>query len=239
MADKNNIYEFNGFYKETLFFFKELKEHNNRQWFDQNRDFYEEFVLGPARSFIMEMGERLGEISPEIIGDPRTNRSLFRINRDSRFSKDKSPYKTHMGIIFWDGIMPRMESSVFYFHLESSSILLGAGMYRFTKPQLYEYRDSVINPVYGKQLSEIYKNASDKGYEFGGKNYKKIPRGFDQEHEYSEFLLYDGIHAGKNYDIPAEFYSKEFIDFCYSHFKDLLPVQMWLSELTKRAKQKH
>lgn len=228
--------EFNGFYRETVFFFKELKEHNNKQWFDQNRDLYEDFVLGPAKSFIVEMGTRLREISSDIVGDPRTNKSLFRINRDVRFSKDKSPYKTHMGIIFWDGILPRMESSVFYFHLESSHMMLGTGMYKFTKPQLEEYRNSVIHPEYGKKLADIFRNISKKGYEFGGKNYKKTPRGFDPEHRNADFFLYDGIHVGKSFKIPAEFYSKEFLDFCFIPFREMLPVQQWLADLSRRAR---
>ena len=234
--ENENISGFDGFYEETVYFFKELKEHNNRQWFDQNRDLYEEYVMNPARSFIVEMGARLKEISPDIIGDPRINKSIFRINRDVRFSKDKSPYKTHMGIVFWDGIMPRMESSVFYFHLESSNVLLGAGMYRFTKTQLEEYRNSVVHKRFGKQLSDIYTKVSGKGFEFGGKNYKKIPRGFDPEHKNAEFLLYDGMHVGKSFDIPEEFFSKDFIDYCFKPYKEMLPIQQWLSDLSRRVK---
>jgi uncharacterized protein (TIGR02453 family) len=192
-------------------------------------------VLGTAKSYIIAMGERLKELSPTINADPRTNKSLFRINRDTRFSKDKTPYKTHLGIIFWDGDLPRMESSVFYFHLKPPRILLGVGIYKFTKPQLEEYRNSVGHPRYGKQFREIYEEVSGKGYEFDGKNYKKTPRGFDAEHENADFLLYDGLHVGKDFDIPEEFYSEKLIDFCFKPFKEMLPVWQWLSELTKRA----
>lgn len=229
------IEKFEGFFKETIDFFKELKAKNEKLWFDLNRGPYEDYVLGPAKSFIVAMGEKLKELSPTVNADPRTNKSLFRINRDTRFSKDKTPYKTHLGIIFWDGDTPRMESSVFYFHLEPPRILLGVGIYKFTKPQLEEYRNSVIHPRYGKQLTEICKEVSAKGYKFDGKNYKKIPRGFDAENKNAEFLLYDGIHVGKNFDIPDEFYSEKFIDFCFKPYKDMLPVQEWLSELAKRA----
>lgn len=234
MAEKK-IKEFQGFFKETLYFFKSLKENNNKPWFDQNREVYEDYVLGPAKSFVVAMGERVKELSPMINADPRTNKSLFRINRDTRFSKDKSPYKTHMGIIFWDGELPRMESSVFYFHLESEKIILGTGIYKFTRPQLEEYRNSVVHTRYGKELKNIYKNLSGKGYDFGGKNYKKIPRGFDGNHENADFLLFDGIHVGKDYKIPEEFYSGDFIDFCFEPFKEMQSIQKWLSELTKRV----
>jgi len=232
---QEKIEKFEGFFKETIDFFTELKINNDKLWFDLHRGPYEDYVLGAAKSFIVAMGTRLKELSPMIIADPRTNKSLFRINRDMRFSKDKSPYKTHMSIIFWDGDLPRMESSVFYFHLEPPRISLGVGIYKFTRPQLEEYRNSVVHPKYGKQLSGIYKKVSGKGYEFGGKKYKKIPVGFDSEHPNADFLLYDGTHVGKDFEIPEEFYSERFTDFCYKPFKDMLPVQQWLSELTKRA----
>jgi len=233
LADKE-IKDFEGFYEETLYFFKTLKENNNKPWFDQNREVYDDYVLSPAKSFVVAMGEKLKDLSPTINADPRTNKSLFRINRDTRFSKDKSPYKTHMGIVFWDGDMPRMESSVFYFHLEADRIMLGAGIYRFTEPQLEEYRNCVIHPGYGKQLRDVYEDLSGKGYDFGGKNYKKVPRGFDAGHENSDFLLYDGLHVSKDYEIPPDFYSRDFIDFCLGPYKVMHPMQAWLSDLTRR-----
>ena len=234
MNDKN-IKEFEGFFEETLYFFRTLKENNNKPWFDQNREVYDDYVLGPAKSFVVAMGVRLKEIVPSINADPRTNKSLFRINRDIRFSKDKSPYKTHMGLVFWDGDLPRMESSVFYFHLEPDRIMLGTGIYKFTRPQLEEYRNSVVHSRYGKELSKIYGELTGKGFDFGGKNYKKIPRNFDGEHENADLLLYDGMHAGKDFNIPDEFFSKDFIGFCFKIFEEMLPVQKWLSQLTKRV----
>jgi uncharacterized protein (TIGR02453 family) len=226
---------FNGFFKETTDFFEKLKTNNNKKWFDLNRRIYEDYVLEPARSFIVATGERLRELSPAINADPHVNKSLFRINRDTRFSKDKSPYKTNLGIIFWDGDVPRMQSSVFYFHLESSSILLGAGIYKFTRPQLEEYRKSVMHPVYGEKLTDIFNSLTGKGYAFGEKNYKRIPKGYDAGHKNSEFLLYDGMHAGKSFGIPESFFSADFIDFCFESFREMLPVQKWLSDLTRRS----
>jgi len=234
MADME-IKEFEGFYKETLYFFRTLEENNNKPWFDQNRQVYEDYVVAPAKSFVVSMGEKLKKLAPGINADPRTNKSLFRINRDVRFSSDKSPYKTQMGIVFWDRDLPRMESSVFYFHLEHERVMLGAGIYRFTKPRLEEYRKSVVHPVYGKELGNIYKELSGKGYDFGGKKYKKIPSGFDGDHENAGLLLYEGLYASKDFNIPREFYSRDFLDFCFEPYKEMLPLQEWLSRLTERA----
>jgi len=226
---------FKGFSKETLNFFKKLKKNNDKNWFGMHREEYDDYVLNPAKAFIIAMGEKLKELSPAVNADPRTNKSLFRINRDIRFSNDKTPYKTHMAVIFWDGPLSRMESSGFHFHLEMDSLNLGVGLYKFTRPQLEEYRNSVVHPEFGKQLVKAYDEVSKKGYKFGGKNYKRIPGDYDPGHENAQFLLYDGMYAGKKYSIPDEFYSEKLLDFCLEPYRDMLPAQRWLSELAQRV----
>jgi uncharacterized protein (TIGR02453 family) len=228
-------FNFNGFYPETLDFFRGLKENNNKEWFEQNQKAYQDFVMAPARDYILAMGDILISLSPEINADPRANKSLFRINRDTRFSNDKTPYKTHLGIVFWEADLPRMESSVFYFHLEDQNLMLGAGIYKFTKPQLEQYRKSVVQSRYGDGLTEIFKTLSLKGYDFGGKNYKKVPSGYDASHKNAGLLLYDGLYASKNLGIPDEFYSGNLIGFCLGIYRELSGLQKWLSELTKRS----
>jgi len=108
--------KFNGFPRQYFTFFNQLKKNNTREWFEEHRGDYDEFVLDPAREFVIAMGEKLRKIAPAVNAIPKINQSLFKINRDVRFSKDKSPYKTNMGIWFWEGRGKRMESSGFYFH---------------------------------------------------------------------------------------------------------------------------
>lgn len=119
----------------------DLARNNNTAWFAAHKADYDEYVLRPARLFIMEMGDRLHTIAPGINADPRVNRSIFRIYRDTRFSRDKIPYKTHLGIWFWEGVAPRMECSGFYFHLEPGHLTLGSGMYRFPEGLLDKFRE--------------------------------------------------------------------------------------------------
>src|SRR4030043_1052024 len=95
--------EFRGFTKETVAFFRGLKKNNNREWFEAHRDVYETHVLAPAKALVVDMGRRLKEISPDIVAVPRSNKSLFRLNYDTRFSSDKSPYKPNLGLYFWEG----------------------------------------------------------------------------------------------------------------------------------------
>ena len=116
---------FTGFSKDTIKFFDGLRKNNNKDWFEQHRDMYENSVLEPSKAFVVAMGARLRAIAPRIIAVPKVNKSLFRINRDTRFSLNKSPYKTNLGIYFWEGVRPRMECSGFYFHLEPPKMILG------------------------------------------------------------------------------------------------------------------
>jgi uncharacterized protein (TIGR02453 family) len=227
--------DFTGFTQKCLTFFEELAENNDKLWFDEHRDDYEHYVLGPAREFIVVLGDRLKAIAPGIQADPRVNKTLFRINRDIRFSNDKTPYKTHLALWFWEGNRPRMECSGFYFHLEPSKLLLGTGLYCFPKDMLEAYRQAVVHPREGKALAQaLYKVKGTGTYSIGGKHFKKIPSGYDANHPQAEFLLYNGLHAAVDCPIPAEIFSAGLVDFCFSHFNNMLPLHRWLLALTQR-----
>jgi uncharacterized protein (TIGR02453 family) len=230
--------EFQGFSKETLKFFKDLKRNNTKKWFDAHRKDYESFVMQPAKAFVVAMGEKLRSHIPHIVAIPKVNKSLFRINRDTRFSPDKSPYKTNMGIFFWEGTRPRMECPGFYFHLESQKLLLGVGLYMFPKYLFDTYRNSVVHAKHGPELAAIVAAIEKKkGYQIGGKHYKRVPAGFDTSHPRAEFLLYNGMHAGIETAIPEEFYSKKLVNYCWEKYQVLIPLQSWLVAMTRRYRK--
>jgi len=228
-------FPFSGFSKQTLNFFRDLSQNNNKMWFEQNKERYEQQVLVPSRDFVLALGDRLKKIAPEIQADPRVNKSLFRLNRDIRFSPDKTPYKTHLGIWFWEGPLPRMECSGFYFHLESQRCMLGVGLYAFPKDLLETYRQSVVHPIYGPALTKaITAIKKHKDYYLGGQHYKKIPPGYDSAHKNAEFLLYNGLYAGVDKPVSEELLSEGLVDLCFEHYKHMLPLHNWLLALTKR-----
>jgi uncharacterized protein (TIGR02453 family) len=230
--------EFQGFSKETLKFFKDLKKNNSKKWFEAHKQDYETFVMQPARAFVMAMGGKLRTHVPDIVAIPKINKSLFRINRDTRFSPDKSPYKTNMGIFFWEGNRPRMECSGFYFHLEPSMLLLGVGIYMFPKYLFDTYRNSVVHAKHGKDLANIVASIGrKKDYQVGGKHYKRVPVGFDPSHPNTHLLLYNGLHGGVESSIPEEFYSKKLVNYCWQKFQPLLPLHSWLLAMTRRHRK--
>jgi len=177
------------------------------------------------------MGEMLELFSYTFNAIPKINQSLFRINRDTRFSKNKTPYKTHMGIWFWEGSRKRMDCSGFYFQYDAGKILFGSGLYIFSKELLDLYRDAVVHKIMGKELKSIVEDLKSKGYNIGGKHYKKVPRGYDKDHKNVEFLLYNGLHCGIEFDLDSTFFTPEIIDTAFSHFKNMLPFHLWLKKI--------
>ena len=108
--------------------------------------------MKPAQAFVVELGERLESIVPNIVADPRRDKSIFRIHRDTRFSNDKSPFKTHLAIFFWEGSRKKLENSGFYLQISATSLMLAVGLYIFPSPLLDVYREAVSHPRQGDKL---------------------------------------------------------------------------------------
>jgi len=232
MAETKTI-PFNGFTKETIAFFKGLKKNNTREWFESRRPIYEAHVMEPAKAFVVAMGARLKELVPRLIAIPKINKSIFRLNRDTRFSEDKSPYKTNLGLYFWEGGRSRMEGAGFYFHLEPPFLWFGTGTYMFSDPQIVRYRRAVVDPKLGKELAKIIAVLSGlEGLEIGGRHYKRAPAGFDPAHRNAALLLHNGLYAGWETAIPKEFYSSRLIDTCMERYVPLIPLHRWLVKTT-------
>jgi len=217
------------FPKNTVAFLKKLSKNNNRNWFSANRNIYDKDFLEPAIHFVVEMGEKLQKKFPHTHAIPKIDKSIFRIHRDVRFSKDKEPYKTNMGLYFWEGPGKKMEGSGFYFHLEPKLFGIGSGMYMFSKEHLNKFRDTVSDPAKGKALDSIVKKITKKGIcTVNGKHYKKTPRGYDPNSMYADYLLYNGIYAWYDGKKLNELDGGSYINFVYKIFKEISPLHIWL-----------
>ncbi|MCB2185398.1 MAG: DUF2461 domain-containing protein [Deltaproteobacteria bacterium] len=230
--------EFTGFTPQTVKFFEDLVFNNDKEWFEEHRKVYEEHVLAPSRALVVALGRRLEPLAPGIIADPRLNKSLFRLFRDVRFSKDKSPYKTHLGLWLWEGDhQPRMERPGFYFHFQPSQLLLGAGMYQFPRHLLDPFRQAVVDPKLGPALTQAVAAVEKAGLEMAGRHYKRVPRGFDPGHPRAELLKYHGLTALRWEPIPPEFYTPELVEYAVRAFEKMLPLHHWLMRFTAWADQ--
>jgi hypothetical protein len=129
-----------------------------------------------------------------------------------------------------------MECSGFYFHLETQRFMLGVGLYAFPRDMLESYRQSVVHPLYGPALTKaVAAIKRNKDYTIGGQHYKKIPPGYDPTHKNAEFLLYAGLYAGVELPVSEKLFSEGLVDLCIDHYKRMLPLHLWLLDLTKRV----
>jgi uncharacterized protein (TIGR02453 family) len=229
-----DIKPFTGFSRDTVRFLGGLRRHNNREWFEGHRAMYDDHLMAPSKSFVAAMGQRLREISPRIVAVPRVNGSIFRLNRDTRFSSDPTPYKTNLGIYFWIGPWPRLESAGYYFHLEPPDFMLGGGIYIFPPAMLGPYRRAAADPRAGKELAKIVAALSRvEGFSLGGSHYKRVPAGMDPGHPNAELFKHNALYGGFDSAIPEEFYSAELIDYCFEKFRLIAPLNDWLMRLKR------
>lgn len=180
---------FKGFSNDLFSFLRELKRNNNREWFQDNKARYKQDVVEPVQDFIVAMGPRLAVISDSYIADPRANGgSMFRIYRDTRFAKDKTPYKTNVGCQFRHTAGKDAHAPGFYLHLEPGNVFFGGGVWMPPNPVLQLIRERIVakpdewqaiieNKIFLKHFGELR-----------GDSLKRPPRGFDAEHPLIEDL---------------------------------------------------
>jgi uncharacterized protein (TIGR02453 family) len=213
-----------------LRFLADLRANNEREWFQAHRDEYEELLLEPARDFVVALGEELRPTVPEVSADPRVNGSIFRIARDTRFSKDKRPYKDHLDLWLWVGM--RKRGPGFWFRLTPDELLLGGGMHHFDPPQLERYRTAVADDVRGGALRDEVERLRTAGYEIGGQRYKRAPRGFEAPEDRAELLLHEGVFGWVRFSPPPkEVFSERFPRFCAERYRPLAPLVEWLAPI--------
>ena len=234
MAKKND--GFDGFPEATFRFLRGITKNNDKKWFEAHRDEYDAGYVEPAKAFVEAIGPRLRKISKTVQFEPRVNGSLFRINRDVRFGKDKTPYKNHIDLWFWHGDRRGWDSPGFFFRMFADELILGAGMHRFEKASLDAYREAVVAPKSGRELAKTVASLERAGYRVGGATRKTVPRGFDREHERAPLLLYEGLFAEITRKPGKEARSPRFVDVCADHFAATWPVARWLLREVSRGR---
>jgi uncharacterized protein (TIGR02453 family) len=168
----------------TFDFLRELRENNDRAWFAENKHRYETQVRDPALKFISEFGAKLAKISPRLVADPRpVGGSMFRIYRDTRFSRDKSPYKTHIGIHFFHERAKKAPSVPgFYLHLQPGESFAAAGIWHPDPAALEQLRRSIAAD------SLEWRDLRKSKLPIEGGSLKRPPRGFPADHRYIDDL---------------------------------------------------
>ena len=226
--------EFRGFGPGALKFLRGLSRHNDRAWFERHRAVYEREVRDPLRALVEEVDVRLARIAPEITGDPR--RSIFRIHRDVRFSKDKSPYKTNAACQFYHqdagrgaGQDAEGAGAGLYFQIADGECFVAGGMWMPARPALEKIREAVAEEP--EALDAIVR-ASSFRRRFGSLSEEamlsRLPRGYAEGHPAERWLRYKSFTASRMLT-EREVTSPRLPAMIERDFAALVPLVRWLN----------
>jgi uncharacterized protein (TIGR02453 family) len=177
----------------TFRFLRELASHNDRDWFTANKGRYESDVRDPSASFVRAVGERLPRVSRHLLADPRpVGGSIMRIYRDIRFSKDKSPYRTSVGIHFMHEATQTSDESLpgFFFHLAPGDSWIFSGMWRAEPSRLDRIRTRIAD------RPDEWKKVRAAVPKIGGESLKRAPPGYDPAHPLIDDIKRKGFTSG-------------------------------------------
>jgi uncharacterized protein (TIGR02453 family) len=203
-------------------FLARLKRNNNRDWFLAHKEEYETCVRQPVLRFITDFAVPLYEISSHLVADPRPSRgSMFRIYRDTRFSNDKRPYKTHVAMRF-SHRGKDIHSPGFYFHLEPGGCYAASGLWHPEPPTLLKVRNAIVSrPVEWRRLHKLL-NWDDAG------KLRRPPRGFPADHEFVEDLKLRDIGTAVAFT-EKQVCGPKFISIFTTACREMSPVTAFLS----------
>ncbi len=218
---------YRGFPREGLQFLARLKRNNNRRWFQARKGEYQELVRFPMECLIASLAQRMADVAPEIEFHPK--RSIFRIYRDTRFSRNKTPYKTNIAASFkLRGEKGPMESPGLYVGIEPGEIWAGGGLYMPVGPQLKAIRSAIVGDpdawlavVGDRRFRNVY----------GGIDGEKLvhaPLGYSRDHPLIEHLRHKQFYAGRVLPDTACL-APRFLDTVEKVFIDILPLVRWLA----------
>jgi uncharacterized protein (TIGR02453 family) len=186
---------FEGFPKDGIKFLTQLKRNNDRTWFENHKEEYEQHVKAPMQSFVVALKPHFARFAPEFDLNPK--RSIFRIYRDIRFSQDKTPYKTNIAAHFVLRGMPKgFIGSGYYIQIEPGEFFAGGGIYMPDSAQLKNIRKAIA--AHGKEFLSIL---NDKRFQkrfapFGWTKLQRVPKGYREDHPMAEWLKYKQFFVG-------------------------------------------
>jgi uncharacterized protein (TIGR02453 family) len=216
------------YFQPALFrFLRDLAANNNREWFEANRERYVEIVQEPALAFIADFAPRLEKISPYFRADAKVQGgSLFRIYRDTRFSADKTPYKTNTGVHFRHDRFKDAHAPGYYLHLQPRECFMGVGLWRPDAKVAHQIRETIATSpaiwrkaAHGKRFAEVY--------QLEGDSLKRPPKGIDPDHPLIEDLKRKDFIGSKRLT-QSQVTSADFIDMVESDFRRATPFMEFL-----------
>src|SRR3954471_7540589 len=214
------------FSPHTLKFLRGLKRNNRREWFNAHRDDYETHVRGPMTAIVERLATDFQSFAPELVASPKL--SMYRIYRDTRFSENKAPYKTHAAAVFPTRGLPKHEGAGLYFHVSHEDVWIGGGMYSPQPPQLHAVREHIAANI--QHVRTIVESPAFRRHvTLEGEKLTRVPRGFPKDHEAAEYLKFKHFIAGTQ--LPADAaVGPQFHSTLIRVFRQVLPLSRFLNQ---------
>ena len=225
---------FSAFPKQSLSFLRSLRRNNNREWFQDHKGIYETVVKKPLSELINALAADFEKFAPEMVATPKA--SMYRIYRDTRFSKDKTPYKTHVAAVFPRKGLQKHEGAGFYLHVAPTEVLIAGGVYMPEPEDLNAIRSHIA-----ANSNEFVKIVESKGFRamfgaLGGEQLTRVPRGFSAEHPAADYLRHKQYLAGRSMK-PEIATAPGFYKTVVTTFQGMLPLIRFLNEPIVRARR--
>lgn len=221
---------FTGFPAAGFGFLRGLERDNSKAYFDAHRAEYRDGLFEPARAFVVSLGDELrSRVAPALVAEPSANGSLFRMNRDTRFSADKTPYKTNIGMLLWEG-PSKKTSPCLYVGLDADGVTLGAGMYPF--PDVERWRAAVADDALGAEWDTALaaaEQAPGAPLEVPDPDLVRVPRPYPQDHPRGRWLRYKALTLGRRTEpLPKAVHTPAFVSWAAERLEPFAGVFRFL-----------
>jgi uncharacterized protein (TIGR02453 family) len=221
--------KFSGFPESGLSFLRALDEHNERDWFEAHRTAWDEQIIPAMLAWCEELTVRLRDVMPHLVFVPRVGGSLYRLNRDVRFSRDKRPYKTHVAALLWEG-GEKHDAPGVYLHVAPGEVTFGGGLSVFEEGRLDRYRKLLQGEDAAERLAGALSQAKKSGLRPDGEKLQKPPRGFDPEGPYAELAKHKGLVVGKTVKPGAWLHTDQALEKSEAMARAYAPLHRWLRD---------
>lgn len=208
-------------------FLEKLKANNNREWFTEHKSDFAELIQEPAKELCAHMCAQLEKLTGEAHAS-----KVFRVHRDVRFSKDKSPYKPHLHILFRtvDEPVDGLGHPAWFFGLETGRLAVGCGIFTFEKQALIDYRERVAGED-GASLAKTVSKLTAQGFRLRDPELKKVPSGYAKGHPRADLLLRKGLTIwGDHPGGPPAAMAAKVIPSTVQLYRKMKPVVDWLND---------
>jgi uncharacterized protein (TIGR02453 family) len=220
---------FSGFPESGLQFLRGLSRNNDRDWFESHRSVYDAEMVPAMLSWCSDLAARLADAMPRLIFVPRVGGSLYRLNRDIRFSRDKRPYKTHVAALLWEG-GEKHDAPAVYLHVSADEVIFGGGLYVFEEGRLDRFRKLLRDAAALERLREAVGEAEGHGLKAAGEKLLRVPRGFDPEGPQAELSKHKGLIVSKTVKPGPWLFSQEALDRSEAAARAYAPLHAWLRD---------